>query len=244
MAVAYLLVAGGSPPPAPVTVAEAPKARTVDVLVAGVELPLGNIVSQNDVRWIAWPEDVVPQGAIKRSEPGVLEKEVIGSLVRNSFVVNEPIRREKLIRPDGSGYLSAMLPSGKRAIAITIDRAGSSSAGGFILPNDRVDVIKTARNDAGGGRESYLTETILHNVRVMAIGQTVQERNGEKVVVGENATLELDSRQVEVVALAQRTGTVALALRSLADANEPRPLNAEEPSLTVVRFGVSTQNPR
>jgi pilus assembly protein CpaB len=243
MVVAYMLVGGAPPAPTPLVEREVVKARTVEVMVAGAELPLGNVISQNDVRWVAWPEDVVPQGAIRRSDALNLDKEVFGALVRSGFVINEPIRREKLIRPDGSGFLSAMLPSGKRAVAISIDRAGSSTAGGFVLPNDRVDVIKTSRNDQQG-RESYMTETILHNVRVLAIGQNVQERNGEKVIVGENATLELDPRQVELISQAQRSGTIALALRSLADASAPPPPSGEEPSLTVVRFGVSTQNPR
>jgi pilus assembly protein CpaB len=215
----------------------------VDVLIAAADLPLGNTLTPNDVRWVAWPEDHVPQGAIRRDQAPQGDTQAVGALVRSAFVAAVPIRAEKLIRPDGSGFLSAVLPAGKRAVAIAIDRAGNSTAGGFVLPNDRVDVIKTSRNDQQG-RESYMTETILHNVRVLAIGQNVQERNGEKVIVGENATLELDPRQVELISQAQRSGTIALALRSLADASAPPPPSGEEPSLTVVRFGVSTQNPR
>ncbi len=245
MLVAYMLI-GPSTAPAPVTAPEPQvvRSRSVEVLVAGQELPLGNVVTQNDIRWVGWPEDLVPPGVIRRGDQTNVDKDIVGALVRSGFIQGEPIRADKLIRPDGSGFLSAILPSGKRAVAITIDRAGSSSAGNFVLPNDRVDVIKTSRQDSVPGREAYIAETILHNIRVLAIGQTVQERGGEKVVTGETATLELDPRQVETISHAQRTGTIALALRSLADANEQRPPEAEQPSLTVVRFGVSAQSPR
>ena len=69
-------------------------------------------------------------------------------MARNAFLAGEPIRREKLIKANGSGFMSAILPSGMRAVAISIDTRGATSAGGFILPNDRVDVLRTAR--AGG----------------------------------------------------------------------------------------------
>jgi pilus assembly protein CpaB len=245
MFAAYMMI-GPAPAPAPVSVMQETAAvRTVDVLVAASELPLGNTIVQNDVRWQAWPQDSVPQGLIRKDEVDVLEKEVIGSLVRSSFIASEPIRREKLIRPDGSGFLAAVLPSGRRAIAISIDRAGNSTAGGFVLPNDRVDIIKTGRHDTTQNSvENFVSETILTNIRVLAIGQNVQERNGEKVVVGETATLELDPRQVETVTLAQKSGALSLALRSLADAKESAPPEAasERQGLTLVRFGVTTQS--
>jgi pilus assembly protein CpaB len=244
MAVAWMLI-GPAPAPTPAPIIQqqaAPQARTTEVLVAARELPIGTLLAQADVRWVAWPTDSIPAEMIRAGAGVTIEKDIVGSLVRSSFVNGEPLRAEKLIRPDGSGYLSAILPSGKRAVAIVIDRTGSSTAGGFVLPNDRVDVIKISRQD--GQRESYISETILHNIRVLAIGTKLEERGPDKVVTAETATLELDARQVETVALAQRSGTITLALRSLADANEERPPSAEQPSLTVVRFGVSTQSPR
>jgi pilus assembly protein CpaB len=167
-------------------------------------------------------------------------------MVRFSFVAGEPIRREKLIQAGGSGFMSALLPTGMRAIAISIDNRGSNSAGGFILPNDRVDVIRTYRDEeatrAQGG-DVYVSETILRNIRVLAIGQNIQEKDGQRTVVGETATLELDPRQSEMIALAQRIGQLSLALRSMADSNktdEILPQNSG--SLTVVRYGVSKQS--
>lgn len=171
--------------------------------------------------------------------------------MRSSFLSGEPIRREKLIKANGSGFLSAILPSGKRAVAIAIDARGSNTAGGFILPNDRVDVLRTARDEdasrAGTG-DVQTAETILTNIRVLAVGQTVQERNGERVVTGDTATLELTPAQAEAVTLAQKVGQLSLTLRSLADAGQVAPDAPEtrqtEGGLTIVRYGVTKQMPR
>src|SRR5690606_27734810 len=134
----------------------------------------------------------------------------------SQFFAGEPIRRERLVQGQSSGYLAASLPPGYRAVAITIDQTGATSAGGFVLPNDRVDVISTTRIGAGGS-ESYESRTILSNVRVLAIGQNVQERNGERFVIGGNATLEVDPGQAEALVLAQRMGQLSLSLRSIMD---------------------------
>ncbi|HEY8565122.1 MAG TPA: Flp pilus assembly protein CpaB [Beijerinckiaceae bacterium] len=247
---AYLM--SGSPPPPTVVVQASAPANTVDVLVAAADLPMGQTLKAPDLRWLGWPADSVPVGFIKRSEvPSALE-DTTGSIVRSSFLAGEPIRKEKLIKADGSGFMSAILPSGSRAMAISIDTRGATSAGGFILPNDRVDILRIYRDEessrAGGG-DVHVSETILANVRVLAIGQNVQERNGEKVVTGETATLELTPAQTELVSLAQRTGQLTLALRSLADAHstpsqEPIREERSESGLTVVRYGVPKQTPR
>jgi pilus assembly protein CpaB len=236
---AAVLVQRPSDAPAPVTKVEA--APTVPVLVAAADIPVGNTVSANDLRWLDWPVASVPVGIVRKDETPEAEHELIGQIARYAILGAEPIRREKLIRTDGTGFLSAVLPAGMRAIAISTDSRGANTAGGFILPNDRVDVIRTYKEDGGGGQANYISETILLNVRVLAIGQNVQERNGEKVVVGETATLELDPRQVEVVTEGQRTGTLSLALRSLKDAAQAgRP--TEEGSLTLVRYGVTSRS--
>jgi pilus assembly protein CpaB len=112
-----------------------------------------------------------------------------------------------------SGFLSAILPSGKRAAAVRV--TAQSTAGGFILPNDRVDVVHT-----GASGDNTVSQTILRNIRVLAIDQTVEERDGERVVVGKTATLELDPAQVEIITAAETSGTVSLALRSMADVGE------------------------
>lgn len=233
------------PSQAPAPAAKVEPAPTVPVLVAAADIPIGNTVSENDLRWLDWPLASVPAGVIRKDETPEAEKEITGQLARSAFLAAEPIRREKLIKTDGTGFLSAVLPSGMRAVAISTDSRGASTAGGFILPNDRVDVICTWRGEAANGRggEAFVSETLLRNIRVLAIGQNVQERNGEKVVVGETATLEVDPGQVEVLVQGQKTGTLSLALRSLKDAGDNSAAPARnDNAMTLVRYGVTTKS--
>lgn len=234
------IVQAPAPAPAPT--------KFTEVLVAKRDLPMGTALSENELAWEKWPAELAASSMIQRAaRPNALD-EFKGAITRASFFTNEPIREEKVIKGSGSGFLSAILPSGKRAIAISIDSRGATSAGGFILPNDYVDVIVTRRDlDASqrAGVEIYQSSTLISNVRVLAIGQNVQEKNGERVVVGETATLELDPAQAEQVTLAQRTGSLALALRSMADANKPDDARARgvSNSITVVRFGIAQEVP-
>ena len=183
---------------------------------------MGTQIGDGSTVWQVWPKAAISEYMIaKSSGPNVME-DVKGSLTREAFLRGEPMRRDKLVKGGNSGFMSAILPSGMRAVAIKIDNAGDSYAGGFILPNDRVDVIAIYRDDEATkarGVEVIGARTILANVRVLAIGQNVQEENGKKVVVGANATLELDPQQAELVILAQQAGNanLHLVLRSLAD---------------------------
>jgi pilus assembly protein CpaB len=242
---AYVLFNSG-PAPAPQHVAEAPKLTTDDVLVAAQDIPMGTPIGDASVSWQAWPKAAISELMIvKSSGPNVMD-DVKGSLTRDAFIRGEPMRRDKLVKGGAGGFMSAILPSGLRAIAIKIDNSGDDYAGGFILPNDRVDVIKLFRDDAATkerGVEVLGAQTILTNVKVLAIGQNVQEENGKKVVVGGNATLELDPQQAEQVILAERAGNanLHLALRSLVDSAGPAQSAGEQDTggsgLTIVRFG-------
>jgi pilus assembly protein CpaB len=151
------------------------------------------------------------------------------------------------VNAKGSGFMAAILPTGMRAISTQI--SPETGAGGFILPNDHVDVILTRRErdaDKGAsGGDSHSSETILTNVRVLAIDQNVQEKDGQKVVVGKTATLELTPAQTETLALSQQLGSLSLALRSITDATGDAPQTEDKSGgrrtgVNVVRFGVST----
>ena len=232
-----------SEPAQQIVVQPAAPVKTVEVLISAQDLVVGKVVKPEDVRWQPWPADYAPTGSLVRSSvPGALE-DVTGAIVRQSFLAGEPIRKEKLVKTDGTGFMSAILPTGMRATAITIDTRGATSAGGFILPNDHVDVLRTYRDDdaskASGG-DQQMSESILKNIRVLAIGQNVQEKNGEKVVTGETATLEVTPAQAETLALAQRTGQLSLVLRSLVDNSQPEKATEEraDTGLTIVRYGV------
>jgi pilus assembly protein CpaB len=237
---AYLAASGEQKP----VVADAPAVQKNEVLVAAGDIPVGTAVAAKDMRWQSWPQDATSSGMITREAMPGATSDLAGAIARTAFVSGEPIRHDKLIKGD-AGFMSAILPSGMRALAISIDNRGTNSAGGFILPNDRVDVIRTYRDDASSkmqGTEVVVSETVLRNVRVLAIGQNVQEKDGQKVVIGETATLELDPRQVEVIALAGRVGQLSLSLRSLADASKPdEPIQGDSGQITIVRHGIPSQ---
>ncbi len=170
--------------------------------------------------------------------------QVAGSIARSPFIAGEPIREQKLVRADGSGFMAAILPTGMRAISTEI--SPETGAGGFILPNDRVDVILSKREKAQdrSGPDIVNSEIILTNVRVLAIDQAPKEKDGQNAVVGKTVTLELKPEQAETLARARQTGTLALALRSIADVNmvENQDRRARLPkrgeSVNVVRYGV------
>jgi pilus assembly protein CpaB len=220
-----------------------PQFEMEGVLVAQREIPLGTVVSESDMTWVEWPKQFAGPGSVRRSEdPGAIET-LKGAVARVSFFHGEPIRREKLVKAGNMGFLSALIPAGSRALAINIDSGGSTSAGGFVLPNDRVDLIKTM--SANDGSES---ETILTNIRVLAIGQNIEEKNGERIVTGSNATLEVTPSQAETITAAQRNGQITLALRSMLEMQATKKpdgaSDSGEKNLTVVRFGASSTSSR
>jgi pilus assembly protein CpaB len=245
---AAFMVKGGSKPadPAQPQAVQAPQMEIDDVLIASRDIPLGTVISEADMGWQQWPRAAVGIGMIRKSDDPRLVTDLKGSVARGSFILGEPIRREKLVKGANTSFMAAILPSGQRAVAINIDTQGSTTAGGFILPNDRVDVIRTYRDEEAaksGSADAYVTETLLTNVRVLAIGQNIQEKNGERVVVGSNATLELDPHQAEIIVLAQRVGQLSLTLRSLLDFNKTADApgadqDRGDKSMSVVRYGV------
>lgn len=216
---AYLaLNLGPSSPPAPTVVELAPQIQSQDVLVAAKDIGQGERLSAENIRWQRWPDDAVNSAYIqKQTMPDAVE-ELNGSVVRSPFVAGEPIRNVKLARPE-SGFLSAILPSGKRAVAVRV--SAQSTAGGFILPGDRVDVVQTITQQAAPDMPpENVSRTILSNIQVLAIDQTIDETEGEPVVVGKTATLELDPAQVELVTSAEASGTLSLSLRSITDTDQ------------------------
>ena len=196
------------------------KEPTINVLVAAANLPVGSRLTEETMRWTGFPESGIVEGFItEQARPEALT-ELKEAIIRMPIFEGEPIRPEKIADANGA-IMSSLLPSGKRAVAADI--SVSTSAGGFILPNDRVDVIMVKKDD----ENNYVTETILANIRVLAIDQEVQEKDETKTFVGATATLELTPEQAKVLAVAsQMADRLTLALRSVADAQEPDALVA------------------
>jgi pilus assembly protein CpaB len=220
---AYLALNMGGGPEAPTVVELAPQIESQDVLVAAADIGQGQKLTAENIRWQRWPDDAMnPSYIQKQTQPDAVDS-LQGSIVRSQFVAGEPIRDVKLARP-GSGFLSAILPSGMRAIAVRV--SANNTAGGFILPNDRVDVVQTiSQQSSQDAASESVSRTILTNVKVLAIDQTVDEQqasddSSETVVVGKTATLELDPAQVELITSAEASGTLSLSLRSVADSDQ------------------------
>src|SRR5450432_2644247 len=219
--------------------------QTVDVLVAKSDIGLGQSVKPEDLQWQTWPAATASNTFIRRNERPDATTQVPGSIARAPFIAGEPIRDQKLVRADGSGFMAAILPSGMRAISTEI--SPETGAGGFILPNDRVDVILSKREknpDKSNSGDIVNSEIILSNVRVLAIDQAPKEKDGQNAVVGKTVTLELKPEQSETLARARQSSTLSLALRSIADLNAVETRSDDQSkrgdSINVVRFGVSS----
>jgi pilus assembly protein CpaB len=235
----------GSKPPPPEPVVQLP---TVDVLVAKSDIGIGQSVKPENLQWQTWPAATASNSFIRRNERPDATNQVTGSIARAPFITGEPIREQKLVKADGSGFMAAILPTGMRAVSTEI--SPETAAGGFILPNDRVDVLlsKHEKNpdNRAGTTDIVNSEIILTNIRVLAIDQAPKEKDGQNAVVGRTVTLELRPEQTETLARSRQSGTLSLALRSIADVNivESRAedqTRKRSDSVNVIRYGVSTQ---
>ena len=205
--------------------------------VAKTDIEVGRRLTPEQVQWQPWPATATSSEYFRQVDnPGIVGQ-IAGSITRGGFTSGEPILKAKVIRADGSGYMAALIRPGMRAIATDI--TPEAGVGGFILPNDHVDVILTRKSHG----EDFQSETILTNVRVLAIDQTVEEKNGQRVVIGKIATLELAVPQAEMLALARRLGSISLMLRGLreleagADDDSRGGKLDRADSVSVVRFG-------
>jgi pilus assembly protein CpaB len=250
---AFLALGGGfnqAPPEAPPTiVTEAPRTQ---VLVAAADIGLGERLTAKTLRWQDWPENTLQTGYItSRDTPDAIDK-MKDTVARFELFKGEPIQQAKLVHSD-QGYLSAVLDKGKRGISISV--SADSASGGFIVPNDHVDVILTR-----GGPSGQTSETLLSNVRVLAIntrlgetgktggpddGSSGDDANGDgpKSQIfsgGAIATLELDPVQAETIVNASQLGRLSLALRSIVDfakaSTDDSSLKRNAP-IRVIRYG-------
>jgi pilus assembly protein CpaB len=152
---------------------------------------------------------------VRTTRPAAMQ-ELEGARARSNLFEGEPVSDRKIVAPDSAGFMAAILPKGMRAISVRI--SADSGAGGYTLPNHRVDVILISKDGGGSGQPRTASEAVLTPVRVLAIDQTFQtNEKGEQVVVGKTATVELDPQQTEVLAMVESSGQLTLALRSLAD---------------------------
>ncbi|WP_029908911.1 Flp pilus assembly protein CpaB [Caulobacter sp. UNC358MFTsu5.1] len=248
LAVVMQKAMGGKPAPAPVVEAAPASKPMTQVLVAKRDLAIGDRLTGGDVAWQPWPSDTVNAAFITNgaAEPaptkvsakaakavgdaaemigGVSpEKAVEGAIVRDPILSGEPITARKIVRGGEGGYLSVVLGPGKRAMAVPI--TSETAVGGFILPGDRVDVIQTHEQttvgEGDGGGKQVVAETVIQNVRVLALDQTTAaEKKDAKTIVASTATLEVGPVEAEALSRAKAGGPVTLTLRAYTDLGGP-----------------------
>jgi pilus assembly protein CpaB len=232
-----LLVRKMVTPDAPAAVAAAPVKPVAQVLVAKRDLAVGVRLTPADLTWQAWPVEglnatfvtdgaapalpaVMPDKAVQKAaraandmvSPTSPIQAFDGAIVREAMVAGEPVVARKVVRAGQSGFMAVVVQPGMRAMAIPIN--AETAAGGFILPGDRVDVLQSRQ---GAESKTYVTETLMRNVRVLAIDQKIDPEKDAKAIVGAVATLEIPAADVEVMARGQAQGEMQLALRSYAD---------------------------
>jgi pilus assembly protein CpaB len=204
------------------------KVEKIEVLVTAKDLQIGDRLSTGAVLWKNWPKESVIESMITKDEMPDAEATLMQYRAKYTMLEGETVNMRKLVDPKGSGMLSAILSKGMRAMSVRVnDRA---SAGGFILPNDRVDVVVSKKLISADGRKLFKTETVIENVRVLAINQIYKqaapvsaegggEAEGENAIKGESATLEMTLQQAEVLLRAQDEGEddLSLVLRSMAE---------------------------
>lgn len=223
--------------------------NATEVLVARTEIGLGQVANESHFRWQKWPSEATSPSFITKAQGMGKMRELTGAIARAPILAGEPITSNKLIKPGQGGVLAAILPAGMRAISVKIKE--ETAAGRLILPNDRVDVILIRKLRGRSGSEEHVSDTLFRNVRVLALGQQIETKEGKKAADGSanTATLELDSRQSELLALATAMGDISLSLRSIADLNagvdgptSGEALNKERAgSIRVLRYGVKSR---
>ena len=236
---------GGATPQVEASVS-VPVMATAEVLVASKEIAPGRPLDVDSVRWEVWPQTSVADPFITKEEQPDTAKAIEGYIVRAPIVTGQPITEAFVVRADQAGFLAALINPGMRGVSIVV--APETGAGGFILPNDRVDIILTRDLPDEGDDKNIRSDTILRDVRVLAIDQQSQtqiSKDSPLWALGKTATLELTPAQSEMIGQAAREGSLSLALRALGD-NRQLPVyvlgqGSEDNGIRVFRAGVLRQ---
>lgn len=188
------------------------------VLVAKEQLHPGAFVRPENLKWQAWPEDGITEEYVVKGRRTITDFE--GAVVRRAVAAGQPITDSLVVHPGDRGFLAAVLTPGMRAVSVPVN--ATSGISGFVFPGDWVDVVLTMRvnvEDGEKGKAStkarHFSETLLTNVRVLAIDQKTENQEGQ-ATVAKTATLEVSPKQAEKIALGLELGNLSLSLLSLA----------------------------
>ena len=204
---------------APQAVARPAQPQGPQVLVATRALPVGTIIDAEAFRFQPWPQGLVQDAYFVRGQGNIDPQSLIGTVVRNEISAGQPVTRGALIRPGERGFLAAALGPGMRAVTVGV--SATSGVAGFVFPGDRVDIVLTHEVEGDGeGDPLRVSETIIRNIRVLAVDQRITARDAEGNQIAQNTstvTLEATPKIAEKIAVAQSIGQLSLSLRSLAD---------------------------
>jgi len=214
---------GGGTPKVVASVVPAPTIKMSEVLVASENLQPGQKLEASKLRWQPWPAKAVDASFVTHDAVASIDDAVKNTVVRAPILANQPVTTSAIVHADAAGFMAATLQPGMRALSITVTT--DSGAGGFILPNDRVDLLLTQKSNENPPRVRTLT--ILSAIRVLAMDQVFKEEKDQKTVLAKSATLELTPAQTELVTKAAAVGQLSLALRPL-DTADDAALTAKE----------------
>lgn len=207
-----------------------------EVLVAKRPVAAGIFLKAEDLLWQPWPDGPLPDGYVVKGK-GTLDT-FVGAVVKAGINAGEPITEARVAKPGDRGFFAAVLSPGTRAVALAVNP--TTGVSGFVFPGDHVDVLLTHALPSKGQEQRSITatDTVLQDIRVIAIDQSTDDQSQAAVLV-KNVTLEATPKQAEVLNLAAQMGKVGLTLRSLAVAQtataEPIPKPTPKPTYTVDR---------
>ncbi len=184
------------------------------VLVARSAIPRGQILKPTDLAWQMWPDGDIDHAYVQKGTKTI--ENFAGWVARDPFGPGEPITEPKIVAPGSRGFLAAVLRPGMRAVSVPVTR--TSGISGFVFPGDQVDILTTHALPGSGGKgnsvQHQASETVLHDIRVLAVDQKLDSKGGE-AIVAQTATLEVTPKQSEIIAVASEMGKLSLSLRSL-----------------------------
>lgn len=229
-ALAVLKMSINTQAPAPTTQAPVAEVKTVNVYIATKAIPIGTVITEDMIGPQPWPEHLTVDGFVTTGDSSF---NPIGMVARGAYQQNEPLMKSKLANPSDPNFLAGELPAGMRVVTIPLNEV--DGVAGFVFPGDHVDLIFThdiqrwesapSADGSGAGTaqqvKETVTETLLTNVKILAVDQhsstsDVTDKNG-KLIVPKSASVMVTQEDAQRVRLAQKTGTVGLILRSLAD---------------------------
>lgn len=197
---------------APPAQTEQVSVQTARILIAKADIPIGGFVQPDQhLAWAEWPAEKV-QSPPYVVEGGASIADFSGAVARRSIFAGEPISQGAVVKPGEGGFMSAVLQPGKRAVSVPVNATTGNA--GFIFPGDSVDLILT-HNIPVMGSDSFVSETFVENVRVLAVDQSLDNPEN-KALLAKTVTLEVSPQQAEAITVALEMGKISLTLRSLA----------------------------